>query len=124
MAAGMVATFIIFVHEYSLPADIQKWVVLLLTFGMASLMVSTVRFPSFKELNWRSRGSFGYLMVGVLAMILVAAKPEIMLFTLLSTYVVLSLAWNVVLAVKGSQETGSADRKRMTVPEAETTEVS
>jgi CDP-diacylglycerol--serine O-phosphatidyltransferase len=104
MAAGMVATFIIFIHEYPFWNDSQKWIVLLLTFGLASLMVSTVRFPSFKELNWRSRGSFGYLMVGVLMMILVAAKPEIMLFTLLSTYVVLSLAWNVVLAVRGAQE--------------------
>jgi CDP-diacylglycerol--serine O-phosphatidyltransferase len=124
MAAGMVATFIIFVNEYTIPADVQKWIVLLLTFGLASLMVSTVRFPSFKELNWRSRGSFGFLMVGVLAMILVAAKPEIMLFALLSTYVVLSLAWNLVLLVKGTQETASTERKRVAVPEVETTEVS
>ncbi len=104
MAAGMVATFVIFVHEYSFWSDSQKWIVLFLTFGLASLMVSTVRFPSFKELNWRSRGSFGFLMIGVLTMILVAAKPEFMLFTLLSAYIVISLAWNVVIAVKGSQE--------------------
>jgi CDP-diacylglycerol--serine O-phosphatidyltransferase len=124
MAAGMVATFVIFVHEYSFAADLQKWIVLLLTFGLASLMVSTVRFPSFKELNWRSRGTFGFLMVGVLAMILVAAKPEIMLFALLSTYVVLSLAWNVVLAVKGSEQNAAVgERKPVRVSVPETTEV-
>jgi CDP-diacylglycerol--serine O-phosphatidyltransferase len=129
MAAGMVATFVIFVHEYPIWNDSRRWIVLLLTFGLASLMVSTVRFPSFKELNWRSRGSFGYLMVGVLAMILVAAKPEIMLFTLLSTYVVLSLAWNLILAVKGS--TGHNDQlaisrepsAKIAVTAAETTDV-
>lgn len=124
MAAGMVATFVIFVHEYSFFNDSQKWIVLLLTFGLASLMVSTVRFPSFKELNWRSRGTFGFLMVGVLAMILVAAKPEIMLFTLLSTYVVISLAWNVVIAIKGPQENAVGERKKVVVAEVETTEVS
>ena len=70
MAAGVVATFIIFVHQYSFWDAAQKWPVLILTFGLASLMVSTIRFPSFKELNWRSRGSFGYLMGGVLAMVL------------------------------------------------------
>jgi CDP-diacylglycerol--serine O-phosphatidyltransferase len=123
MAAGMVATFIIFVHEYAIFGDHQKWIVLFLTFGLASLMVSTVRFPSFKELNWRSRGSFGFLMVGVLAMILVAAKPELMLFTLLSTYVVISLAWNVVIAVKGPQENAVGERKKVVVAEVETTEV-
>lgn len=103
MAASVVATFIIFVHQYSFWDASQKWPVLILTFGLASLMVSTIRFPSFKELNWRSRGSFGYLMVGVLAMILIAAKPELTLFAALAAYVLLSLAWNVILAVKGAQ---------------------
>ena len=59
-------------------------------------MISTVKFPSFKELNWRSRASFGFLMIGVLSMILIAVKPEITLFALLSAYIVISLAWNVL----------------------------
>jgi CDP-diacylglycerol--serine O-phosphatidyltransferase len=70
MAAGIVATFIIFFYTVGWPNE-PATLVLLLTFGLASLMVSSIRFPSFKELNWRSRASFGYLMVGVLAMILI-----------------------------------------------------
>ena len=101
MAAGIVATFIIFTQSLDLIVS-NHWVVIALTFGLASLMVSTIRFPSFKELNWRSRASFGYLMTGVLSMILIAAKPEIMLFLIGSTYVGLSLAWNVVLSVRKS----------------------
>lgn len=108
MGAGVVATFIIFVHQYLDFEDLPKWIVLVLTFGLASLMVSTLRFPSFKELNWRSRGSFGFLMVGVMAMILIAAKPELMLFLLLATYVTLSLLWNGVLLFKGSEQTSIA----------------
>ena len=65
-------------------------------------MVSTIRFPSYKELNWRSRATFGYLLVGVLTMILIAAKPEIALFLLLSAYIGLSLVWNVVRFVTGN----------------------
>jgi CDP-diacylglycerol--serine O-phosphatidyltransferase len=101
MAAGMVATFIIFSQTMGWGVDDTKIPVLVLTFGMASLMVSTIRFPSFKELNWRSRGSFGYLMVGVLAMILIAIKPEVTLFLVLSSYVSLSLLWNVYRVLAG-----------------------
>jgi CDP-diacylglycerol--serine O-phosphatidyltransferase len=95
-AAGMVATFIIFI-QYTGWEISHEWGVLVLTFALASLMVSTVKFPSFKELHWRSRATFGYLMVGVLGMILIAAKPEIALFAVGSTYVLLSLIWNLVL---------------------------
>jgi CDP-diacylglycerol---serine O-phosphatidyltransferase len=100
MAAGMIATFIIFNQTMHWPADdeadllTRQNMTLVLTFGLASLMVSTVRFPSFKELNWRSRASFGYLLVGVLIMILIAVKPEVTLFLILSVYIALSLVWN------------------------------
>lgn len=99
MGAGVVSTFVIFAE--SMGWTEMRFVTLILTFVIASLMISTIRFPSFKELNWRSRASFGYLMVGVLAMILIAAKPELMLFLLLSFYVVASLAWNAVMLLKG-----------------------
>ncbi|MCM2322203.1 MAG: CDP-diacylglycerol--serine O-phosphatidyltransferase [Oligoflexia bacterium] len=92
MGAGIVATFVIFCEAIGW-TDTQ-FVMLVLSFVMAGLMVSGVRFPSFKEMNWRSRASFGYLMAGVVAMILIAIKPEITLFLLLSGYVVISLLWN------------------------------
>lgn len=107
MAAGMVATFIIFSNALNWHSAQEPWV-LVLTFGLASLMVSTIRFPSFKELNWRSRASFGYLLVGVLAMILIAVRPEITLFLLLTSYVCLSLLWNLNRLFRKSLGFGSA----------------
>jgi CDP-diacylglycerol--serine O-phosphatidyltransferase len=114
MAAGTVATFIIFNQTVGWPEAgsfvSRDILVLILTFGLASLMISTVKFPSFKELHWRSRASFGFLMVGVLSMILIAVKPEITLFGLLSTYIVVSLVWNVLHlfkdGVKGEVKSG------------------
>lgn len=111
LAAGAIATFIIFSNAVGWVEDAKikladsiaisgnEWlrpVILGLTLGIASLMVSTIKFPSFKELNWKSRTTFGYLVVGVLAMILIAVKPEVTLFLLLGTYIALSLAWNLV----------------------------
>ncbi|MEK6580652.1 MAG: CDP-diacylglycerol--serine O-phosphatidyltransferase [Bdellovibrionota bacterium] len=94
MAAGIVATYIIFNQTVNW-SDSRQIPALVMTFGLASLMVSTIRFPSFKELNWRSRATFGYMMIGVLTMILVAVKPEVTLFFTLAAYVVLSLVWNL-----------------------------
>jgi CDP-diacylglycerol--serine O-phosphatidyltransferase len=114
-AAGMVATFIIFHNTVGWPAEGpsdrsgRQLVALILTFGLASLMVSTIKFPSFKELNWRSRASFGYLLIGVLVMILIAARPEVTLFLLGLTYVGLSLAWNLLRFFGGTaRDTRSA----------------
>jgi CDP-diacylglycerol--serine O-phosphatidyltransferase len=107
MAAGMVATFIIFNLTLGWPeqgaAISRDILVLVLTFGLASLMISTVKFPSFKELNWRSRASFGFLMVGVLSLILIAVKPEVTLFLVLSAYILISLGWNVISFFKTDQ---------------------
>jgi len=105
IAAGVVATFIIFNQTTAWPesGSFRNVLVLILTFGLASLMISTIKFPSFKDLNWRSRASFGYLMVGVLSMILIAIKPEITLFLIITAYVVTSLVWNLISLMKGEQ---------------------
>lgn len=94
IAAGVVATFVIFQHELVWPEE-PKFPLLILTFALSSLMVSTIPFPSFKELNWRSRASFGYLMVGVLAMILIAVRPEVTLFLMVGGYVLASLIYGL-----------------------------
>ncbi len=119
IAAGAVATFYIFRQEtgWEIPLGAAC---LFLAFSMASLMVSTVRFPSFKELNWRSRASFGYLSVGVLAMVLIAARPEIALFLLLAAYIALGFLHFCYLAIfrrsrlaqerKGATEPGKDPR--------------
>jgi CDP-diacylglycerol--serine O-phosphatidyltransferase len=93
-AAGTIATFIIFHKTTGWPQDPSNWV-LGLAFGIGSLMISTIRFPSFKEVNWRARASFGYLMIGVLALILIAIKPEVTIFLILITYIAASLVWNL-----------------------------
>jgi len=103
LAGEMIATFVIFTQTVEWPAARETFTVIL-TFGLASLMVSTIRFPSFKELNWKSRATFGYLMIGVLVMILIAIKPEVTLFLTLSFYVGLSLIMNLVRIVIRSPE--------------------
>jgi CDP-diacylglycerol--serine O-phosphatidyltransferase len=93
-AAGLVASFVIFIAwAGGMPEMMVDKVGLFLAVGMAVLMVSSIAFPSFKELNWRSKSTPGLLLVGVLVIVFVAIRPEVTLFVVGFSYVVLSLAW-------------------------------
>lgn len=91
-AAGIVATFILFNNEVGFVGENSyKAMALIFIFGLGSLMVSTIPFPSLKKLNWRSKASFGYLLFGVMTMVLIAVKPEVTLFFIGMLYLVVSL---------------------------------
>ncbi len=98
IAAGSVATFVIFHAASGYPGEedliSRPLVALVQALLLASLMVSTIPFPSFKELNWRARSSFGYLMIAVMLLVLLAVRPEITLFLVFVVYLLGSLAWN------------------------------
>lgn len=98
IAAGSIATFVIFFEATGLPSESalvsREVIALVQALALASLMVSTIPFPSFKELNWRARSSFGYLMIAVMIMVLIAVRPEITLFVVISLYIIVSLLWN------------------------------
>ena len=100
IGAGVIATFVIFHAELQWPEE-PRWAVLGLTLAMASLMVSTIPFPSFKEFSWRSRASFGYLTVGVMMLILIAVRPEVTLFGLAISFVILGFLANLVRIILG-----------------------
>jgi CDP-diacylglycerol--serine O-phosphatidyltransferase len=105
VAAGAVATFVIFHAATGIPSDDaifrRDLIALVMALGLASLMVSTVPFPSFKEVNWRARSSFGYLMIAVMTLILIAIRPEVTLFIVIAAYLLGSLAWNLYRALSG-----------------------
>ncbi len=106
IAAGSVATFVIFNLATGFPADggwfARETIALVLALALGSLMVSSIPFPSFKELNWRSRSSFGYLMIAVMIMVLIAVRPEITLFLVFAVYLVASLIWNAYRILSGN----------------------
>ncbi len=97
MAAGMIASFIIFYSEMKpdlknigidFAPDMFMLVLLLL---MSSLMISTIRFYSFKELPIKKENPFGLLAVGILLLILIAIKPEVTIFGFGLLYLLINL---------------------------------
>jgi CDP-diacylglycerol--serine O-phosphatidyltransferase len=105
VAAGSLATFMIFQYETGFPGEASdlstRFVALGMLLANSALMVSLIPFPSFKEINWRSRASFGYLMIGVLALVLIALKPSINLFLVVAAYITFTLVWNLWIFARG-----------------------
>jgi CDP-diacylglycerol--serine O-phosphatidyltransferase len=64
---------------------------------LALLMVSNIPFPSFKEVNWRSKGKAWVLLIPVVFILSVIQIPEITLFTTGFSYLVLGMLWAAYL---------------------------
>jgi CDP-diacylglycerol--serine O-phosphatidyltransferase len=71
MAAGFIAslTFLI-IHAYQTDRDLGAWnyVLAVLMLALSGLMISDVRYPSFKRIDWRTRSSLPTLLIGTLAL--------------------------------------------------------
>ncbi len=88
-AASVVATLVIFDREVAQLGLAEKPVlVLVLTLALAFLMVSTIKYRSFKDLKFSGRAHFDNLVLAILLLMLVIAFPQVMLFVLFACYAV------------------------------------
>lgn len=87
-AACMVATTVLFLHHVAEGGPTRHFVLLAMTYLLGFLMVSTIPYNSFKEFSRLQRMPFRSLFLAVLILSVVAAQPAIMLFTLMTLYVV------------------------------------
>ena len=69
-----------------LPMPTLQIVALVTTLFAGLLMVSNVRYHSFKGINWRSKVPFATILMIVLAMVFVSAAPEQLLFGIFFVY--------------------------------------
>jgi CDP-diacylglycerol---serine O-phosphatidyltransferase len=80
-AAGFLAALMILSKDLSLSEERIKGLIFLIpAYLLAFLMVSNIRYPSFKHLNLRKRKPFGLLVVMVLAILVVGSLPQILTY--------------------------------------------
>lgn len=84
----MVATTVLFLHHLGENGPTKHFLLLAMTYLLGFLMVSTIPYNSFKELNRLQRMPFRSLFLAVLVLSVVAAQPAVMLFTLVGLYLV------------------------------------
>ncbi len=88
-AASVVAALVIFDHHTGLLGIAGQPVpALVLTLTLAFLMVSTVKYRSFKDLKFSGRAHFDNLVLAILMLMLVIAWPQVMLFVVFACYAV------------------------------------
>jgi CDP-diacylglycerol--serine O-phosphatidyltransferase len=86
-AAGMVASLILLGKDFITLAEPKPMVILGVACGLALLMISNIKYRSFKNIRLKGRhpNQFILLIIPILALIL---KPELLIFALFVVYVV------------------------------------
>ncbi|MGE5248091.1 MAG: CDP-diacylglycerol--serine O-phosphatidyltransferase [Verrucomicrobiota bacterium] len=87
-AAICIASIVMLFYYLGGSGSFKHFAVLMTIYVLAFLMVSTVRFNSFKDLEPLRRRPFNTLVVFIFLAILLAAEPQVMLFVLISAYIV------------------------------------
>jgi len=86
-AADVIAATVLLFYNFIGDAAPNKHIVmLLLIYGVAALMVSEVRYYSFKEIRFHHRHPFGVLLGLILLLQLTIVAPEVMLFLGIAGY--------------------------------------
>lgn len=110
MAAGFIAslTFLIMrIYENDRELGWWKFVLAGAMLGISWLMVSDVRYPSFKKVGWRTRGTTGALVIGALMLVLAVKfyhTVPVMIFSAYLLYGLLVRPWLSQTWRKGIEE--------------------
>ena len=85
-AASIVATCVLLFFELGGTGTIKEVSVLMLVFLLAFLMVSNIKYFSLKDPDFFKRQPFMLLVGAIMLLIIIVAKPEVMLFIIGMTY--------------------------------------
>ena len=86
-SACMVASTVLLFYHLNWPSSFKKLAILGLIYLLAFLMVSNFRYYSFKDPALIKRQPFGFLILAVVLLIVVAAEPVVMTFSVLLIYI-------------------------------------
>jgi CDP-diacylglycerol--serine O-phosphatidyltransferase len=117
--AGMLVSTVIF-HEYWFnhvsPTKSHSIPIAILVYGVAVLMVSNIKYRSFKNITLKGKNPFKIMVVASLFLIIMASKPQITFFLLISTYIIFGLlesipGFNKLLTRSRHKETEGQEAK-------------
>ncbi len=86
-AAGMCAVTILISYKLGIAAKVNPIVVLVMIYALSFLMVSSIRYNSFKKPELFKKMNFNVLVASILILIFFAAQPSIALFMVGVVYV-------------------------------------
>ena len=111
-AAGMIATTVLFSRYLGAPETVKHISILVLVYVLSYLMVSNVRYMSFKHPAAKRKKTFQVTVAMVLFMILVAAEPQVTLFVVGTVYV-LSGPFNIAYRFLSKADKGAEEQENI-----------
>ena len=87
-AAAAVATSVLLCQHLGIFGPVRHVAVLIMIYSLSFLMVSNVRYHSFKEVRWFQQHPFSGMVGLILAMMVIAMEPKVTLFVLVVAYVI------------------------------------
>ncbi len=99
-AAAMISASVLFCHFLGIIGEVKHISLLLLVYILSYLMVSTHTYFSFKEMPTFALKPFQLLIGLLLVFVLVAAEPQIMIFTLFLIYLASGPVYGLVRKVR------------------------
>lgn len=86
-AGGMIAASVLFCSFFDITGTLRNFIILGTVYGLSYLMVSSVKYMSFKHAQTDRAKKFQVLVGLVLLLTLLATEPQVTLFVLGTTYV-------------------------------------
>ena len=108
-AATFVAAMIVLFHYLGGSGHFRHFAVLLSIYVLAFLMVSTVRYDSFKDLEPFRRRPFNALLVFIFLGLLFLAEPQLMVFTVVLAYIISGPVGELVRFVRRQRGTSTTE---------------
>lgn len=114
-AASMAATTVLFCHRFGIAGNANPVVILIMLYMLAFLMVSTIKYNSFKKNpEIFRRMNFNVLVTVILILIFIAAQPPIALFLLGLVYVgsglITTIRYHKLIKQKKAESSKTEDR--------------
>ncbi len=113
-AAGVLASIVYLAEDFSIKAYVPLLLIAALGYVLAFLMVSTIRYKSFKDLSGPLKRPFRVLVGAVLALFVAAAIPQVVACLALAGYAASGPLWTVARwrgAKRGRAPENLADRQ-------------
>jgi len=106
-AATVIASLILFYNEMWGVLPERNYMILMMPFLLAILMVSTLRYHGIKEIDPKSRRPFWILVVFVIVLVLVSVHPQIVIFIFSIAYMLWGIIENAALFYRKTKLKGA-----------------
>lgn len=86
-AAFFIASLILFAGNFQEFVEKRDIIIIIIIYVLSFLMVSSLNYFSFKDINVKNQKPFNVLVTSILILLIIAYKPKILLFFIVSLYI-------------------------------------